>query len=83
MNEKTDAQVRAWEEQVRLGGLQAFTYFRSLVLSERPWSADDRQGMVDLLNVSEQHMIVMWETLDEVREHERMTRSAMQKVRGV
>ena len=68
MSEKTDAQVREWEEQVRLGGLQALTHFRKLLLSGKELTADDRQGLVDLLSYTEDHMVAVWEILQHVPE---------------
>lgn len=63
VSEKTAAQRHEWEEQVRQGGLQALAHFRRLLLSGKELSADDRQGLLDLLEHTENHMVLVWDTL--------------------
>lgn len=67
MDEKSDAQLQ-WEEQVRLGSLQSLSHFRRLLLSGKPLSRDDRQGLIDLISYTEEHLMSMWELTRDTHE---------------
>lgn len=53
-----------WLENVRLGALQAMTYFRGRLQADA-MSPEDREGLIDLLNYTEDHLRLMWEYVEE------------------
>lgn len=63
--ENMDTQESAeWHRQLRQGALSSFSHFRRLLKQGSELSADDRQGLVDMLNYTEEHMVAMWQIED-------------------
>lgn len=71
-----------WHRQVRHGALQSFTHHRRLLVQGGELSQDARQGLIDLLDYMEDHLVTLWPVVDAIEAHGRMTRRASVKVRG-
>lgn len=57
--------AKQWEEEVRRGALQAFTYFRRRLQAEDdPLDSDTRDGLIDLLNYTEEHLVEVWKLIE-------------------
>ena len=79
----TQENAQRWDRAVRQGALQAFTYFRRRLRQGGEMRADERQGLIDLLDATEEHLVTMWQLVEmtEKVQHARMTRIAADKIR--
>lgn len=53
-----------WHRQLRQGALSSFSHFRRVLMSGKELNDDDRRGLVDMLNYTEEHMVAMWQIED-------------------
>ena len=62
---QSEKQSAEWLEGVRIGGIEALSHFRVLLHQRKPLSEDDRQGLIDLLDYTSDHLQAMWTFVDE------------------
>lgn len=79
MDRQDNAPVE-WQGQVKHGALQTFAYYRRLLKAQGELTSDARQGLIDIIDFTEDHMMAMWEIIDEGERHERMTQRASDKI---
>lgn len=72
-----------WSEQVRQGALQAFTFFRRRLRQGGELAEDERQGLIDLLDATEEHLVTIWQLVEmtEKVQHAHVSRLVADKIR--
>src|SRR5690348_14182735 len=77
MNEKMNEQ---WLDEVRKGGLAYISHVRRLLLSAPKVviEGDERQGLLDFLEYTEDHLVSMWELVAEAEREEAAQEEAKQ-----
>ena len=72
-----------WSEQVRQGALQAFTFFRRRLRQGGELAEDECQGLIDLLDATEEHLVTIWQLVEmtEKVQHAHVSRLVADKIR--
>ena len=76
-----------WLDEVRQGGLSYFTHLRRLLKASEVTvlEGDEKQALLDFLEYTEEHLVRMWEWVEECEKEETqwLTKQAAERIRPV
>jgi hypothetical protein len=58
MSENPSSEI--WNNALRLGLFRSMNHYRGLLLRGQALTQDDREGLIDLLNLQEEYMAITW-----------------------